>query len=140
MVHADKLSDEQLLMGGTSYIDVRNLADAHVLALEKDAAAGKRIIISAGEFTWQDWRKLSPLASRYHIAYRYLYPVDAVNSLSPSPLPSVKFITGKPGAGKKVVHSSTYNTEQMSKVLGLQLYSMKEVARDTLADYHKRQW
>lgn len=47
----------------SSYVDVRDLALAHVLALQKPEAGGERIIVSAGPYKWQDWGKhpLAPL-------------------------------------------------------------------------------
>lgn len=67
---------QDLKAPGGAWIDVRDLASAHVLALEKDAAGGERIIVSAGMWhvqwdnysqidlpcmlgphTWQDWSK-----------------------------------------------------------------------------------
>jgi nucleoside-diphosphate-sugar epimerase len=41
-------TNEFLASVGTAYIDVRDLAEAHVLSLEKEAAGGERIIVSAG--------------------------------------------------------------------------------------------
>lgn len=46
---------EDFLKTGLAFIDVRDVAKAHVLALEKEAAGGERIIISAGPFIWQQW-------------------------------------------------------------------------------------
>ncbi|KAJ7829525.1 NAD-P-binding protein [Mycena olivaceomarginata] len=40
--------------GGGCWIDVRDLALAHVRALKKEEAGGERIIITAGAFSWQD--------------------------------------------------------------------------------------
>ncbi len=40
--------------GSYSYIDVRDVALAHVVALEKEEAAGQRIIVSEGATTWQE--------------------------------------------------------------------------------------
>lgn len=39
----------------SSFIDVRDLGLAHVLALEKEAAGGERVITSSGPYNWQDW-------------------------------------------------------------------------------------
>lgn len=36
------------------WIDVRDLAEAHVLALEKEKAGGERFVIGAGSYIWQD--------------------------------------------------------------------------------------
>jgi nucleoside-diphosphate-sugar epimerase len=41
---------------GRGWVDVRDVAYAHVRALEVPAAGGERIIICAGSFVWQDWR------------------------------------------------------------------------------------
>ena len=41
-------TNEFLASTGTCWVDVRDLADAHVLSLEKEAAGGERIIISGG--------------------------------------------------------------------------------------------
>jgi nucleoside-diphosphate-sugar epimerase len=38
-----------------SWVDVRDLAEAHIRALEVEDAGGKRFIISGGNFVWQDW-------------------------------------------------------------------------------------
>ncbi|RXW23016.1 hypothetical protein EST38_g2831 [Candolleomyces aberdarensis] len=38
-----------------SWVDVRDLADAHVLALEKEEAGGQRIIVTQGAYIWQEW-------------------------------------------------------------------------------------
>ena len=45
------------LLQGFCWIDVRDLGEAHVRALETEAAGGERIIVSAGHFLWQDWRE-----------------------------------------------------------------------------------
>lgn len=71
---------EQLATFHDSWVDVRDVADAHVNALERPEAGGQRFIVSAGEFSrpraslrsfmaymasqgnfvWQDWRKPAP--------------------------------------------------------------------------------
>ena len=37
-----------------SYVDVRDVAKAHVLAIQKPEAGGSRYVVAAGVFTWQD--------------------------------------------------------------------------------------
>lgn len=49
---------------GSAWIDVRDIADAHVLAIETQAAGGERVIVSAGEFVWKDWGKLPASTSK----------------------------------------------------------------------------
>ena len=48
---ANAAGNDFLAKTGTSWIDVRDVAEAHALALEKEAAGSERIIISAGEST-----------------------------------------------------------------------------------------
>lgn len=40
---------------GSSWIDVRDVGLAHALALEKEDAGGKRLLVSAGPYIWQDF-------------------------------------------------------------------------------------
>ena len=40
------------------WINVHDVAAAHVLAIQKEAAAGERIIVSAGPYKLQDWGEL----------------------------------------------------------------------------------
>jgi nucleoside-diphosphate-sugar epimerase len=39
----------------SAWVDVRDISEAHVLALEKEEAGGERIFISAGSYVWQDF-------------------------------------------------------------------------------------
>lgn len=48
------LTKEKLAMGYDSFVDVRDVALAHVLALETVKAGGERFITSNGSFTIQD--------------------------------------------------------------------------------------
>ncbi|KII86215.1 hypothetical protein PLICRDRAFT_114782 [Plicaturopsis crispa FD-325 SS-3] len=108
---------------GSGWIDVRDLATAHVLALEKSEAGGGRIVVSAGSFLWQDW-------------------LDAANALSPPPLGAYTLPKGTPGAGKApgVLPPMFYDTSKASRVLGLTYRSLEETARDSLADFGSRGW
>ena len=45
---------------------MRDLADAHVLALEKEAAANNRIIVASGPYKWQDWGMSSSSSILYN--------------------------------------------------------------------------
>lgn len=49
-----KASNESLANDGGQLVDVRDLALAHVLSIENAEAGGKRLLISAGNFKWQD--------------------------------------------------------------------------------------
>lgn len=51
------MTTEALTTTGSSWIDVRDLAEAHTRALEKAEAGGERIIVCVEPFVWQDWSK-----------------------------------------------------------------------------------
>ena len=48
-------------------MDVRDLAEAHVRALEIPEAGNERVIVSAGPYVWQDWRKFLHLCYPYRL-------------------------------------------------------------------------
>lgn len=39
----------------SGWVDVRDTALAHVLAIQKEAAGGQRILVNSGKWVWQDW-------------------------------------------------------------------------------------
>lgn len=53
---AGGLSPMELSKIGTTWVDVRDISEAHVLAIETAEAGGERIIISTEPYAWQDWR------------------------------------------------------------------------------------
>ncbi|KAJ8581220.1 NAD(P)-binding protein [Rhizopogon salebrosus TDB-379] len=118
-------SNELLASTGTCWIDVRDLANAHVLSLEKEGAGGERIIVSAGLWKWQHF-------------------IDAANAISPPP----KLATGSlpksnPGAGTghpSTVHVLYYDTTKAARILGLKYHTIAETTKDTLADYEAKGW
>ncbi|KAJ7034205.1 D-lactaldehyde dehydrogenase [Mycena alexandri] len=64
MLH-DAFAKGEGLTGGGCWIDVRDLALAHVRALQKEEAGCERIIINFGAFLWQDWLDAAPASSKY---------------------------------------------------------------------------
>ncbi|KAJ7846608.1 D-lactaldehyde dehydrogenase [Mycena olivaceomarginata] len=100
--------------GGGCWIDVRDLALAHVRAQEKEEAGGERIIITAGAFSWQDWLDAAP--------------------------PSSKYLKGTPGAGKDAVHLLRYKNEKSIRIHGLKYRSMEDTAAAAIKDYEERGW
>ncbi|KAE9390117.1 D-lactaldehyde dehydrogenase [Gymnopus androsaceus JB14] len=110
---------------GAGWVDVRDIALAHVLALTKDEAGGERLLISKGEFTWQDF-------------------IDAANSLPPSALPLDKLPKGNPGAGKSCQHKILYDARKAERILGLgaevKYHTMEETSKDSLEDFARRGW
>ncbi|KAL0956958.1 hypothetical protein HGRIS_003059 [Hohenbuehelia grisea] len=101
---------EQLATQGSSWIDVRDLGEAHALALEKAEAGGQRIIVSVEAFVWQDWRDIASCFT---------------------------FIPGGcTGAGKSLVHLIQYDTSKAERIFGLKYRTMGETARDVWEDYN----
>ncbi|KAI0776385.1 NAD-P-binding protein [Irpex lacteus] len=54
-VFTNQKSIEELTTPSGSWVDVRDIADALVLALQKEEAGGERIIVDAGSYSWQQW-------------------------------------------------------------------------------------
>ncbi|KAF8978658.1 D-lactaldehyde dehydrogenase [Cyathus striatus] len=111
----DPRSDETL-SESTPYVDVRDLADVHVSALEKDAAGGERFIIASGDITWQQW-------------------IDVANKVQSTvsfthPLPK-----GKPGiASKKMI---SFDASKEARLIGTKYRTVEETVRDMLEQLSK---
>jgi nucleoside-diphosphate-sugar epimerase len=58
----DSLDAQLFINSNAAWIDVRDIADAHVASIEKEAAGGERMIVTAGEFLWHDWSAYLPLS------------------------------------------------------------------------------
>ncbi|EIW85968.1 D-lactaldehyde dehydrogenase [Coniophora puteana RWD-64-598 SS2] len=117
-------TNEFLATVGQEWIDVRDLAEAHALALEKEAAGDERIIVSSSVYKWQDF-------------------IDAANKVSPPPKLSQKLAVGNPGAGSanpNTVHMISFDTSKAKSILGLKYRTIDETTRDTLADFEARGW
>ncbi|KAG5635177.1 hypothetical protein H0H81_012139, partial [Sphagnurus paluster] len=113
----DGKSKDFLTTQGSAYIDVRDAAESHILAMEKQAAGGERIIISTGPFVWQDW-------------------IDTARALVPSTIPSHTTLPlGYPGAPSKLAFK--YDASKATRILGLKYRSKGELTRDTLADFEE---
>ncbi|KZV66777.1 D-lactaldehyde dehydrogenase [Peniophora sp. CONT] len=100
---------ETVFWRGEGWIDIRDIALAHVLAAQKAEAGGERIIVSAGDFVWQDLH-------------------DVAHAIDPT-LP-----VGDSAAEK--VYIRRYNNEKMKRVLGLEPRSLEETMRDSLEFYN----
>ncbi|KAH9896685.1 NAD(P)-binding protein [Cubamyces lactineus] len=111
-----KLDNESLANVGSSYVDVRDLALAHALALTKAEVANERIIVSAGPWKWQDF---------LIVAHKWDSKLPAGNtSYDPS----------------KAVHLIRYSPEKERRLLGIKFKSLEETTKDTLEDFKARGW
>ncbi|KAJ7477983.1 D-lactaldehyde dehydrogenase [Mycena galericulata] len=112
--------------GGGNWVDVRDVALAHVLALQRELPVGgerNRFIICSGAFARQDWLDAAP--------------------------PSSKYEKGTPGAGKDFVPVHRYDNAKALRVLNegvtdeasrFAYRSMHDTATATIADYERRKW
>ncbi|KZT73629.1 NAD(P)-binding protein [Daedalea quercina L-15889] len=107
---------EQLSSMGSCWVDVRDLAEAHVLAIKKQDAGGERIIVSAGTFKWQD------IVDVAHKFYPNVSPMDE---------------TYDP---KTATHIIQYNTEKAAQLLGIKYRSMEEDTKDIVEDFKAKGW
>ncbi|KIK51277.1 hypothetical protein GYMLUDRAFT_50648 [Collybiopsis luxurians FD-317 M1] len=115
--------ERQALTGSNSWIDVRDLAEAHALALEKEGVAYERIIVTEGPYVWQEW-------------------ADIANSLAPIHLPSHSNLPkGTPLLdGAKSVYQIIYDNSKANRLLGIKCRTKEECLKDIFADYEVRGW
>ncbi|WRT68381.1 uncharacterized protein IL334_005357 [Kwoniella shivajii] len=100
-----------------SWVDVKDVANAHIRALEVPEAAGNRFLTSAGNLTGQGI-------------------VDVVHSK----FPEIKNVpVGKPGTHDEVAKNlSKFNSEKSTKVLGIKYKSFEDSATETIQGLRAR--
>ncbi|KAI0716154.1 NAD(P)-binding protein [Cerioporus squamosus] len=104
------LHGDALTKNGYAYVDVRDLACAHVLGLTVPEAGGERFLICGGACVMQQF-------------------VDAARRVTD------KIHAGEPSYGNAdAVYPTAYNAEKSRKVLGLRYRSLEETAEDTIRD------
>ncbi|TBU38649.1 NAD(P)-binding protein [Dichomitus squalens] len=108
--------NDALVTIGSSYVDVRDLAQGHLLAVTKQEASGERIIVSAGPWKWQDF-------------------VNTAHRLRPS-LPAGN-TSYDPAT---TVHLIRYSPDKERKLLGVKFRTIEETTKDTLDDFEARGW
>jgi len=98
------------------WVDVRDVANAHVLALTKAEAAGERILVSAEPFNWYDWilvgRKISSEVP------------DIAGSYDPA---TTQYVV-------------TFDCSKASRIFGLKYHTKEETLRDVFADVKSKGW
>ncbi|PAV17623.1 D-lactaldehyde dehydrogenase [Pyrrhoderma noxium] len=111
-ISKDTLHDILLPRG---WVDVRDVANAHVRALTTPGAGGQRFIISAGSNSWKDW---SDVAIDLHIEGIKRYETGS------EPVPKV----------------GRYNASKSREVLGIKYREMKDIAKDTIQSFKEHGW
>ncbi|CAK5277838.1 unnamed protein product [Mycena citricolor] len=113
------LTNPAALVGGAPYVDVRDIARAHVLALEREAAGGERIIVCADKnYTWQ----------------------DIIDALPPAAAASGKYQKGNPGTGKDVVQNTLHDNAKSVRILGMKYHTLEEMTAATVEQWSGRGW
>ncbi|KAJ3517048.1 hypothetical protein NLJ89_g749 [Agrocybe chaxingu] len=113
LVVSESPKAKETLSQSAGWVDVRDTAFAHVLALEKEAAGGERILLTS---------------------------VNVVNNLTPNPLPSHKLTLGYPEILQQNTILASYDKSKEERILGIKFKTMEETARDTLEDFARRGW
>ncbi|KAG8740258.1 methylglyoxal reductase (NADPH-dependent) gre2 [Ceratobasidium sp. 414] len=106
-----EISQDRLLAPNTNFGDVRDVALAHLRALELPEASGERFITCLGPYTWQ----------------------DVLDVLPPS------YPRGTRGAGKSVTHTR-FDSAKATRVLGIEFRSFEDTIKDTERDLRQRGW
>ncbi|KAL1751107.1 hypothetical protein FB107DRAFT_222671 [Schizophyllum commune] len=115
-------SEQALTTQASCWVDVRDLGQVHELALSKEAASEKRVIASAGPFTWQDF-------------------IDAASKVKPNGLTNhPKLAKGAVNTPKPDKINVNYDTTTVTKDLGFTFMSIEQSTKDTLEDFEKRGW
>ncbi|KAI0076363.1 NAD(P)-binding protein [Panus rudis PR-1116 ss-1] len=108
--------NETLANFGGSWVDVRDVADAHVLSLQKEAAGGSRFLTNGGSFKLQDLvnvaRKLDPSVPAGNTDYK---PENAV-------------------------HPVVFDASKSKEVLGIKYHTIEETTKDMLDDFKAKGW
>ncbi|KAI0674155.1 NAD(P)-binding protein [Trametes maxima] len=111
-----RLDNDAVVNLGAGWVDVRDIAQAHVLALLKSEAGGNRFIITPGAYKWQDW-------------------LSVTHRVEPS-LPE-----GNPHYDpSKAKHVLKYKNSKAVGILGIKFRSLEETAKDTVQDIKARGW
>ncbi|KAK4547780.1 hypothetical protein LTR36_000738 [Oleoguttula mirabilis] len=94
------------------WVDVRDLALCHVLAMEKDQAANKRFFITAGYFSNKE---IAEIVGKHYPQYKEGLPTSST-----------------PGGDYPEGGLYKYNNERVRKVLGIEFRSLEESIVDTV--------
>ncbi|KZT54480.1 NAD(P)-binding protein [Calocera cornea HHB12733] len=106
---------EQRYSHFSNWADVRDIALAHVRAMEKEQAAGQRFLISSGAFSLQD-----------------IY--DALHSVTDSPLKDVPYGDPKGERGPLCIH----NADKAKRILGITFRPLGPSLTQALVDHQEK--
>ncbi|KAF5334248.1 hypothetical protein D9611_014571 [Ephemerocybe angulata] len=114
------------------WVDVRDIAEAHVRAMETAEAGGERIIVSEGTFFLNEWCEYRFIHERTK-AYLNPFVVDLANKAGAEFYPGRTFPEGTLETTKDELASEIYfNTAKEKRILGMKYRTKEETTRDTL--------
>ena len=113
-------SEKELYFAG-NWVDVRDVAEAHVAALEKEEAANERILVAAGAVADQEFIEA---AKRVAVPLGIKGVQTGIKDYDPT----------------QVKQSVIYNPEKRERILGIKMTSVDDSVRDSIADFQKRGW
>ncbi|KAF9651439.1 D-lactaldehyde dehydrogenase, partial [Thelephora ganbajun] len=112
---------EKELHRATGWVDVRDVAEAHVAALEKEEAADERIIVSAPSVPNQEFIEAAKRAATS-------LGIEGVQAgIRDYDLAKVKDFV-------------TFNEKKRNRILGIKITSVDDSIRDTIADFKQKGW
>ncbi|KAF6748856.1 D-lactaldehyde dehydrogenase [Ephemerocybe angulata] len=94
------------------WVDVRDIAEAHVRAVEVEEAGGERIIVSEGTYRFQEW-------------------LDLANKVGAEIYPGRSFPTAEVAEGESA-SAVYYDTAKEKRILGIKYHTKEETTGDTL--------
>ncbi|KIW12705.1 hypothetical protein PV08_09983 [Exophiala spinifera] len=110
-------AEAQLTRPGHGWVDVRDVAEAHVRSLEVATAGGERIIICASQFVWQDWIVVAASMKNLRDHYKIANPVQGTIS-----------------------RAILFDSSKQKEILAIDFHKMEDVVRDSLENFHARGW
>jgi nucleoside-diphosphate-sugar epimerase len=130
---------DQIDSSGNCWIDVRDLAEKHVKALQSESAGGERMVVTAGPFIWRNWCEYT--LPRFYISLLtgLLGQVDTATALRVIPS-SCRIPRGNPEAIKNPVHMIQYDTRKSDRLLGTQYRSIEETTKDMVKSFEEKGW
>lgn len=116
-----KFKDEIPSTGVHLWVDVRDVAEAHVAAFEKPEAANKRFFVTAGYFSNKE---IGQIIKKNFPDFKDL-PSDST--------PGGDYPEGTPDKGLY-----TYNNKRSTSILGLKYRSFEDSIVDTVKSFQKK--
>jgi nucleoside-diphosphate-sugar epimerase len=113
-------TETELYFAG-NWVDVRDVAAAHIAVLEKEGAANERILVAAGAVPNQEFIEAAKRAA-------VSLGIKGVQ-------------TGVKNYDRANVKARVnYNPEKRERILGIKMTSVDDSVRDTIANFKERGW